>query len=274
MKLFLKGIIIGIGGIAPGLSGSVLMVIFGLYQKVVDTIGNIFKDFKKNLMFLIPLFAGIGIGIVLFSKLVNYLLANYELYTRFAFLGLIVGTIPLFWREVRKEGWNNKYYAFTAIALAFGIFLFYGNQRIFEPVTNPTLLQSMILGFAVAGSSIVPGVDSAAILSSIGLYEIYVKSVAELNFQVLIPAVIGLGLGVLIISFIMSRLIGKFYTGTFSVILGLFLAIIPTVIKGHVNFQNTGQIIISILMFVIGFVFSIIFGNLEKIAGKKNKEKI
>lgn len=272
MKLFLKGIIIGVGGIAPGLSGSVLMVIFGLYQKVVDTIGNIFKDFKKNLLFLMPLVAGIGMGIVLFSKLVNYLLANYELYTRFAFLGLIVGTIPLFWREVRKEGWSNKYYTFIAVALAIGIFLFYGNQSLFEPVTNPTLLQSTILGFAVAGSSIVPGVDSAAILSSLGFYEIYVKSVADLNLQVLIPAIIGLGIGVLLISFVMSRLIGKFYTGTFSVILGLFLAIIPTVIVGHVNFQNTGQIVVSIIMFVMGFSLSILFENLEKIADKK-KEK-
>ena len=272
IKEILKGIIIGVGGIAPGLSGSVLMVIFGLYQKVVDTIGNIFKDFKKNLLFLMPLVAGLGMGIVLFSKLVNYLLANYELYTRFAFLGLIVGTIPLFWREVRKEGWSNKYYTFIAVALAIGIFLFYGNQSLFEPVTNPTLLQSTILGFAVAGSSIVPGVDSAAILSSLGFYEIYVKSVADLNLQVLIPAIIGLGIGVLLISFVMSRLIGKFYTGTFSVILGLFLAIIPTVIVGHVNFQNTRQIVVSIIMFVMGFSLSILFGNLEKIADKK-KEK-
>ena len=61
MANFLKGIIVGIGGIAPGLSGSVLLVIFGLYQKTINAIGTIFKDFKKNLMFLIPLFAGFGV---------------------------------------------------------------------------------------------------------------------------------------------------------------------------------------------------------------------
>lgn len=36
MITFLKGLIVGIGGIAPGLSGSVLLVIFGLYQKTIN----------------------------------------------------------------------------------------------------------------------------------------------------------------------------------------------------------------------------------------------
>lgn len=270
MKLFLKGIVIGVGGIAPGLSGSVLMVIFGLYQKVIDTLGNIFKDFKNNLLFLIPLFAGFGVGIVLFSKLVNYLLENYELYTRFLFLGLILGTIPLFWREVKKEGWNSKYYIFIFLALALGIFLFYGNQSFFEKVVRPTFLQSMILGFAVAGSSIVPGVDSAAILSSLGLYEIYVKSVAEFNFEVLIPAGIGLVLGVFLISFIISKLIGRYYTATFSIIFGLFLSIIPSVIKDSLNFTSTIQIIWCIILMIVGFILSIMFGNLEKMTKAKD----
>src|SRR5699024_1881884 len=93
---FLKGIIVGIGGIAPGLSGSVFLVILGLYQKTISAIGTLFKDFKKNVIFLLPLILGFGVGIILFSKVVDFLLANYEMYTRFAFLGLVLGTIPLF----------------------------------------------------------------------------------------------------------------------------------------------------------------------------------
>ena len=48
MLNFLKGIVVGMGGITPGLSGSVLLVIFGLYQKTVDSIGNLFKNFKNK----------------------------------------------------------------------------------------------------------------------------------------------------------------------------------------------------------------------------------
>ena len=107
---FFKGIIAGIGGIAPGLSGSVLLVILGLYQNTITAIGTLFKDFKKNILFLIPLFCGFGIGIIIFSKVIDFLLGNFEMYTRFAFLGLVLGTIPLFYKEVKKEGFNKKYY--------------------------------------------------------------------------------------------------------------------------------------------------------------------
>ena len=259
-KNFFKGIIVGIGGVAPGLSGSVLLVIFGLYQKTINAIGTIFKDFKKNLCFLIPLFLGFGVGVLLFSKVVNFLLNNFEAPTRFAFLGLILGTLPLFWKEVKKEGFSKKYYIAIVAGLIVGILLFYFNANLFPVVTEPNLFQSVILGVAVAGSSIVPGVDSAAILSSLGLYELYVKSVAELNFAILIPAGVGLGLGVLVISFIVNKLIKHCYTLTFSIIFGLFLSIIPKVLNGScIEGFNIG----SIFFVIFGFLFSLYFGDIQ-----------
>lgn len=263
---FLKGIIVGIGGVAPGLSGSVLLVIFGLYQKTINAIGTIFKDFKKNVCFLVPLFLGFGVGILIFSKIVNFLLNNFEAQTRFAFLGLILGTLPLFWKEVKKEGFNKKYYIAIVAGLIVGILLFYFNANLFPVVTEPNLFQSVILGVAVAGSSIVPGVDSAAILSSLGLYELYVESVAELNFAILIPAGVGLGLGVLVISFIVNKLIKHCYTLTFSIIFGLFLSIIPKVLNGScIEGFNIG----SIFFVIFGFLFSLYFGDIQN-----NNEKI
>ena len=265
-KNFFKGIIVGIGGVAPGLSGSVLLVIFGLYQKTINAIGTIFKDFKKNVCFLIPLFLGFGVGVLLFSKVVNFLLNNFEAPTRFAFLGLILGTLPLFWKEVKKEGFSKKYYIAIVAGLIVGILLFYFNANLFPVVTEPNLFQSVILGVAVAGSSIVPGVDSAAILSSLGLYELYVKSVAELNFAILIPAGVGLGLGVLVISFIVNKLIKHCYTLTFSIIFGLFLSIIPKVLNGScIEGFNIG----SIFFVIFGFLFSLYFGDIQN-----NNEKI
>lgn len=103
MTNFLKGIFVGIGGIAPGLSGSILLVIFGLYTKMIEAMGTFFKNIKKNATFLIPLFAGFGVGVLIFGKVVDYLIAEYEMYTRFAFLGLILGTIPLFYKEVTRK---------------------------------------------------------------------------------------------------------------------------------------------------------------------------
>ncbi len=287
MANFLKGIIIGLGGIAPGLSGSVLLVIFGLYQKAISSVSDIikdflaiiglnkkitrkeaWKDFLEKLKFLIPLALGMAVGVVLFSKLVDFLLENYEMYTRFAFLGLILGTIPLFYREVKKEGFHKKYYAFMAVAVVIGICIFYLGGDFFQKVTDPSLLQSVILGVAVAGSSIVPGVDSAAILTALGLYEVHYKAIASLNFEILIPEVIGLVIGVVLISVGINWLMGKCYTATFSVIFGLFLTIIPKVVAEGCHIAANAETVISFVILVVSFIASLLFSNLEKLKEK------
>ena len=264
MKTLLKGIIVGIGGIAPGLSGSVLLVIFGLYQKTINAISTLFKNFKKNMMFLIPLILGFGIGVLIFSKAVDFFLNNFEIQTRFTFLGLVLGTIPLFFREVKKEGFSKKYYIFIAAAACIGIALFSLNKGAFPQIENPNLLQSVLLGIAVAASSIVPGVDSAVILSTFGLYELYVSSLANLNFSVLIPAGVGLVIGAFAISIIMNTLVKNFYTATFSIIFGLFISIIPSVLNERCTLAWNTESIISILFFILGFIISFYLSDVQK----------
>lgn len=271
MKNFLKGIIVGIGGIAPGLSGSVLLVIFGLYQKTIDAIGTLFKNFKKNILFLVPLFLGFGVGILLFSKVIDFFLSNFEMQTRFTFLGLVIGTIPLFYKEVKKEGFSNKYYAIIIISAILGIYLFTVNKGAFPQIENPNLLQSILLGVAVAASSIIPGVDSAVILSTLGLYELYVTSLANFNLGILIPAGIGLVFGALIISFIISKLIKNYYTITFSIIFGLFISIIPNVLNENCILMLNAKSFISILLMIIGFGISYYLGDIEENSIKLQK---
>ncbi|MBQ8344971.1 MAG: DUF368 domain-containing protein [Clostridia bacterium] len=264
MKNFFKGIVVGIGGISPGLSGSVMLVIFGLYQKVVDAIGSIFKNFKKNVLFLLPLFLGMGVGIVLFSKITDFFLETFEMQTRYLFLGLVVGTLPLFHKEVKKNGFAKKYYIYIAVAALLGILLFVVNSDLFPRVETPNFLQSVLLGVAVAGSALIPGVDSAVILSSFGLYELWVSSVADLNMTVLIPAAIGVGVGALVISFGMSRLIKRFYTATFSIVFGLFISIIPRVLNESCMPGLNGKTVVSFVLAVVGFVISFYLGDIPK----------
>ena len=275
MLNFFKGIIVGIGGIAPGLSGSVLLVILGLYQKTISAIGTLFKNFKKNVIFLFPLVMGFGVGVIIFSKIVDYLLENFEMYTRFAFLGLVLGTIPLFYKEVKKEGFSKKYYIFMGISFIIGLSIFFFNQNLFPTITNPNIAQSIFLGIAVAGSSIIPGVDSAVILSSLGLYELYVSSIANFDLGILIPAGFGLAFGVLFISFIMNKLISKFYTATFSIIFGLFLSIIPNILNESCIIGFNIQTLISFIILIIGFGISYFLGDIEGNMNrlKKVKEK-
>jgi len=272
---FLKGIVVGVGGITPGLSGSVLLVIFGLYQKTVDSIGNLFQNLKKNLLFLVPLVLGMGIGLLGFSMIADFFLETFEMQTRVFFLGLVIGTLPLFYKEVKKEGFSKKYYLYMAIAASIGLLLLIFSQNLFPPVTNPNFLQSVFLGVAVAGAFIVPGVDSAVILSALGLYTLFVDSVAGLNMQVLIPAGIGLVIAAIVISFAMSRLLKHFYTATFSSIFGLFISIIPSVIleaepqtkqywiNALQSGPRVGDIVLFVFLFLIGFLLSFYLGDIQ-----------
>ena len=272
MQNFFKGIIAGIGGIAPGLSGSVLLVILGLYQKTITAIGTLFKNFKENVKFLFPLFLGFGVGVLLFSKVIDFFLNNFEMYTRFAFLGLVIGTVPLFYKEVKKEGFSPKYYIVIAISAIIGFSVFFLNKNLFPVITDPNLFQSVLLGVAVAGSSIVPGVDSAVILSSLGLYELYVGSLASFDLPILIPAGFGLVIGAFIISFVMNKLIKRFYTATFSIIFGLFLSIIPNVLNSSCVIGFNAQTVISFIILIIGFGISYFLGDVKnnfiKLKGK------
>ena len=263
IKHFLKGIIAGVGGIAPGLSGSVLLVIMGLYEKTINALGTLFKHFKKNVKFLLPVCLGMACGVLLFSKIVDFLLANFETPTRFAFLGLVLGTIPLFYRQVRKKGFRGRYYFVMLVAGLAGLMLFGMNRALFPQITDPNFFQKVFLGVAVAGSSIVPGVDSAVIMSSLGLYELYVSSIANLDMSVLLPALIGLVLGAAAISAGMNFLLKKAYTLTFSIIFGLFISIIPNILQDCYKINNLWEGAVAIAFALAGCIVSYYLGDIS-----------
>lgn len=264
MKNFFKGIVVGLGGVAPGLSGSVLLVIFGLYQKTIDAIGTLFKNFKKNFLFLFPLFFGVGIGVLLFGKIADFFIETFEMQTRYLFLGLVAGTVPLLYRQVKEKGFSRKYYVHMILAAVLGFSFFALTKGLFPRVTDPNLIQSLMMGVIYGLAFIVPGLDSAATLSSFGLYEAWLAALADLDFGVLIPAAVGLAAGALVISFFMSKLLKRFYTATFSVIFGLFLTIMPRMLNESCVPALNGKTVLSFALAVLGFAISFYFGDIQK----------
>lgn len=264
MDRFLKGIVVGIGGVAPGLSGSVLLIIFGLYQKTLEALGSLFRDFRKNAKFLLPLVVGMFLGVLLFSRVIDFCLNGFEMPTRFCFLGLILGTLPMVWKEVKKEGFSRGYYGLIALAAVFGIWFFTLNPNLFPQISDPTLLQSILLGVAVAATAIVPGVDPAVFLSTLGFYEMYVHALASFDLQILLPMVLGLAGGAVGISFVMSALFRRFYTATFSVIFGIFLSMIPNMLTENCIPGMNLQSLISLVLMLAGFAVSFYLGDFRK----------
>lgn len=104
---FLIGILIGCGAILPGVSSGVFCVIFGIYEKLVDSLTNLFKDFKNNFLYLLPIALGAFAGIVLFGNIIEFLFISYEAQARFIFIGLILGTIPALFKQASENKSTN-----------------------------------------------------------------------------------------------------------------------------------------------------------------------
>lgn len=268
IKTFLKGIVAGIGGVAPGLSGSVLMVLMGIYERTVECLGSIFKNFRKKAAFLVPLLLGMLVGVLLFSRVIDLALTHYELATRYAFLGLVLGTIPLFFAQTRKKGIRVYHYLLMALSALGGFFLFGMHGNVFPTVTEPTILQSMLMGVAVGLSSIVPGVDSSVILAALGFYELYVRSLAELNFAVLLPELVGLAVGAVATSALMNALLKRCYSATFAVLFGLFVSMIPSMLNESCAIRSVGDAAVAGICTVVGFCVSYYLGDMRRINGK------
>ncbi len=263
MDRFFKGIIVGLGGVAPGLSGSVLLIIFGLYQKTLEALGTLLVHLKKNLAFLLPLLAGMFLGVLLFSRVIDFCLTSFEVPTRYCFLGLILGTVPMVWREVRKEGFRKYHYLLVLLAIAAGTWFFTVNPSAFPQVTDPTVVQSVLLGVAVAATAIIPGIDPAVFLSTLGFYEMYVHALASLDMAILVPMVLGLAVGAVGISLAMSFLFKRAYTVTYAVIFGIFLTMIPNMLTPACTLSFDGRSAVAVILMVLGFGVSWFLGDLQ-----------
>ena len=240
------GIAIGSGAILPGLSSGVFCVIFGIYEKLIDSILNFFKFPKKNFKFLLPIFIGMFIGVFIFSNLINYFLIKIPLQTKSIFIGLILGSIPSLFKEVNKNyKFELKYLLFTLISFIIGILSVFLESNISTNITsvNFNYFYLLLSGFLMSIGVIVPGVSSTVILMLMGVYSSYISSISSLYFPILIPLGIGLILGSIIFMKITNFLLKKFYIQTFYTIIGFTLGSI-FVLFPNIQYDLNGLICI------------------------------
>ncbi|WP_051824022.1 undecaprenyl phosphate translocase family protein [Clostridium sulfidigenes] len=100
--VILKGMVIGVSNVIPGVSGGTMAVVLGIYDKLISAVNSFFKDWKKNIFFLGEIAIGAGLGIILFSKLITNLLTNHPEPTNFFFIGLILGSFPMLYKRATK----------------------------------------------------------------------------------------------------------------------------------------------------------------------------
>ena len=102
LMYFIKGFFFGIANIIPGVSGGTIAITMGIYEDLIGSISNFFKDPKKSIKYLLPIGIGAAISILVMSKVISFALSKYPAPTTLFFIGLIVGGIPLIFNKVKK----------------------------------------------------------------------------------------------------------------------------------------------------------------------------
>ena len=145
----IKGMLVGIGAILPGLSGGVLAVIFGIYDPLMRFLGNLRHRFWQNVRYFFPVIFGGGLGVLLFSYVVEAAFGRYKALFTCLFIGFVAGTFPSLYRGAgRSENtWRDK---FILVVAAVAIFFFMlAGDRTFVEIESNTLV--WILSAAIVG---------------------------------------------------------------------------------------------------------------------------
>lgn len=290
LTLFLKGIIVGVANVIPGVSGGTIAVVLRIFDRMIDAINHITKDFKKHVMFLLPLLAGAAVGVLAFSVLIDYTLTNYSLPTCAFFAGLVAGSIPLIYGIANSKMPVGKgkanYIIYTVISFVLVIFLATlkapeSSAAVAGDVSVGLMVKAFFGGAIACASMIVPGISGSFMLVLMGLYNVVIGYVAMVkdflvtfDFSILLQIIkfcapMGLGMiaGAILISRAIEFLMNKYHTETYYIILGLIGGSLIGIFLDPIAFGSySGAVppmafVVSAVTFVLGFAAALLLGK-------------
>ena len=263
--LMLKGMIIGVANIIPGVSGGTLMITLGVYEDIINAISHFFKNWKKNLKFIIPLAIGMGLSILLLSKIIKVCLEKYPFPTAFFFLGLVLGGIPLLWNRAKSSkkrisNWIVFFITF-AIVLAFA-FLKEGNFVVDLSNLTPVMyIILFIVGMISAATMVIPGISGSLVLMLLGYYKPINDTISSLtnfsllghNLLILVPFGLGIVVGIVLIAKLIEYLLKRYPIKTYYGVLGFVFASLVAIIKPVlITTPGIVEVIIAVVLVIIG----------------------
>lgn len=233
--LILKGMLIGVANIIPGVSGGTVAVILGLYEKITEAIGNFFlvgmKEKIKYIKFLFVLGIGAVLGVLCFAKIIEFSITNYPKSTLLFFTILIIPSIPYIVRGENKKDFKNILF-FILGTIFMGIFLminiYYGVKEENILTTNQIinssyLIKLFICGGVSAGAMIIPGISGSMLLLLLGEYYNILGFINHFEILPLCIFAIGIGVGLIIISKIINIFLTHYRSYTLFFIAGIMV---------------------------------------------------
>lgn len=281
--LFIKGFFMGIANIIPGVSGGTIAIILGIYEEFISSISHLFENFKKNLLFLIPVVLGMGSAIVVLSGVIKYSYDNFPFPTMLFFVGLVIGGIPMLLKNVKGKREAKKVSSYIIFLLTFSLVIFMSvSDLIFGAATDVSFTNMgiinyfilFVVGIIAAATMVIPGVSGSLVLMLLGYYYPVVSTISDLvkfnnignNILILLTFGIGVVIGIVAISKLLEMLFKKYKVKTYFGVLGfIFASVIAIPLSTYLENDglviNLPGVIIGIVMLFIGSVVSYKLGD-------------
>lgn len=238
--------------IIPGVSGAVLAISFGVYERLLSIMGNPLKIRFNDLRFLLFLFLGIGIGILAFCICIKWCLDYFYFPTMLMFIGLIIGGFS----EITSEIRNYKLYNLIIFILSFLFVLLITNLS----GGNGSSTNFFLMGSIESLTTIIPGISGTAIFMALGWYESLLNVIHGIltfssSLTVSFSFIGGFICATIVISNVLVFLLQKYKIQTYYSILGFMCAsvweMLCDVFKNSFNFTD---FILGIFLLTLGIL--------------------
>ncbi len=272
--LVLKGFVIGIANIIPGVSGGTLAITLGIYEDLIKAISHFFSNIKENLKLLIPIFIGMVLSLAILSNVIGYSLEHYPIPTTLFFVGLILGGLPLLVKHIKgKEKSISNWIVFLITFLIVAVFAFLKSGNAMVDLSNLSIggyLLLFIVGVVAAATMVIPGISGSFVLMLLGYYEPIINIIREFtkfknftsNFIILAVFGIGVLLGIIVIAKIIEYLLEKQPIKTYYGIIGFVLSSMISIIMPLLELEFViSQVIIGIILLLVGMVIAYKLGE-------------
>lgn len=281
--LVIKGFIMGIANIIPGVSGGTLALILGIYEEFIGAISHFFSNFKKNISFLIPIVIGMGLAIVSLSNVIDYSYKHFPIPTCLFFVGLVLGGIPMLASKVKGKKESKKvsnYFIFLAtfllvIVMALSDVIFGEGLKVsFSNMNVISYILLFLVGVVAAATMVIPGVSGSLVLMLLGYYYPVIGVIKELTKfknlgeNLVIVSIFGIGVlvGIVLISKLIEFLFKKYEVKTYFGVLGFIVA---SVIAIPLSTLLEGGVVFSVLQILIGLIFATLGVGISYKLGEK-----
>jgi putative membrane protein len=231
IRIGLVGLVMGAAEIVPGVSGGTIAFISGIYERLINAIrqftpylplrvkeqGLVSAWQQVDATFLLVLFGGMGVSIVVFANGVSYLLVNEPIAIWSFFFGLVVVSTLVVSREIESFG--------LEIGLGVGIGLVIGIlvTRIVPVTMEPTPLVLFLGGSIAICAWILPGLSGSFILLLLGLYSFVIEAIKSFDVLNLLYIAAGAIIGLVSFSQLLSRLFRLYKNETLALLMGFML---------------------------------------------------